>query len=106
MLSIIPKKKIKSKKRKRKIGKIIMNKLCEYLDFRGIKYHVFAKKIGTSTTTLHQILKKGRDPSRKLAVEIEKKTQGFVTVYDWDLPTENVKDKKEQNNETQGNDQK
>jgi len=60
-----------------------MNKLCEYLDFRGIKHHVFAKKIGCSTTTLHQILKKGRIPHLKTAVEIEKKTKGLVTVYDW-----------------------
>ena len=53
-----------------------MNKLCEYLDFRGIKHSVFAKKIGTSTTTLHKILKKGLIPSLKTAIEIEKKTKG------------------------------
>ncbi len=80
-----------------------MNKLCEYLDFRGIKYHVFAKKIGTSTTTLHQILKKGRDPSLKLAIEIEKKTKGLITVYDWDLSTKDMENKEEQSNEKKQN---
>ncbi len=74
-----------------------MNKLCEYLDFRGIKHAVFAKKIGTSTTTLHQILKKERVPSLKLAVEIEKKTKGLVTVYDW----LNSKENKNRNVDTQ-----
>ena len=65
-----------------------MNKLCEYLDFRGIKHSVFAKKIGTSTTTLHKILKKGLMPALKMAIEIEKKTKGEVGVYDWVLPTD------------------
>lgn len=78
-----------------------MNKLCEYLDFRGIKHHIFAKKIGTSNTTLHQILKRGRVPSLKTAIEIEKKTKGFVTVYDWCDSIEDVEDKKNKNDKTE-----
>lgn len=83
-----------------------MNKLCEYLDFRGIKYHVFAKKIGTSTTTLHQILKRGRIPSLKIAIEIEKKTKGLITVYDWEPSPKHVEDKKEQDNEKENSEEK
>lgn len=68
-----------------------MNKLAEYLDFTGIKHAVFAKKIGTTTTTLHNILRKGLTPSLKLAIAIEKETKGKIRVYDWLEP---VKDKK------------
>lgn len=42
-----------------------------------------ADKIGISTSTLHDILRKGQLPSLKIAYEIEQYTRGSVTVYDW-----------------------
>lgn len=42
-----------------------------------------AEKLGISTSTLHDILRKGQLPSLKLAYEIEQYTKGAVTVYDW-----------------------
>ncbi len=42
-----------------------------------------ADKLKISTSTLHDILKKGQMPSLKLAYEIEKYTKGAITVYDW-----------------------
>jgi DNA-binding XRE family transcriptional regulator len=57
--------------------------LIEFFRERGIKNNVFAEKIGTSTCTLFNILKKGHVPNISLAYEIEKKTNGRVTLYDW-----------------------
>ena len=42
-----------------------------------------AEKIGISTSTLHDILRKGQMPSLLVAYEIEKYTRGAVTIYDW-----------------------
>jgi len=84
-------------KEKNKI-KELMNKLGEYLRVRGTKHIVFAEKIGTSTTTLHNILKKGLIPSLPIAIEIEKKTKGVVSVYDWDSTQDQEESKTHKNN--------
>lgn len=42
-----------------------------------------AQKIGVSTSTLHDILRKDQIPSLTVAYEIEQYTRGAVTVYDW-----------------------
>lgn len=42
-----------------------------------------AEKLSISTSTLHDILKKGQMPSLKLAYQIEQYTKGSITVYDW-----------------------
>ena len=42
-----------------------------------------AEKLGISTSTLHDILRKGLIPNLKLAYAIEKYTKGVITMYDW-----------------------
>lgn len=60
-----------------------MTKLQKYLNDRGIKHRYFAELIGVSNATLHNILKSKHLPNIPTAIEIEKKTRGFVTIYDW-----------------------
>lgn len=57
--------------------------LVDYLKKRGIKHRYFADKIGTSTCTLHSILKKNHVPHISILYNIEKNTLGRVTLYDW-----------------------
>lgn len=70
-----------------------MKKLIDYLEYTGIKQLVFARKLGTNTTTLHNILRKGLMPSLEIAVAIERETKGKVSVYDWLKTKENQKSK-------------
>ncbi len=63
-------------------------RLKEYLDLNHVTYQGFAEIIKTSKFTIHQILHGKRYPNMKLAIEIEKRTSGKVTLYDWEL-TEN-----------------
>jgi transcriptional regulator with XRE-family HTH domain len=42
-----------------------------------------AEKLSISTSTLHDILRKGQMPSLKLAYQIELYTKGDITLYDW-----------------------
>lgn len=42
-----------------------------------------AEKLKISTSTLHDILRKGQMPSLRLAYDIEQYTKGSITVYDW-----------------------
>lgn len=60
-----------------------MKKLSDWLEKKCIKQKGFAHEIGMSTSTLHEILRNGRMPSLKTAYEIEKFTQGDITLYDW-----------------------
>ena len=60
-----------------------MNKFSEWMKCNDKKQRGVAAKIGISTTTLHEILRKNHMPSLKLAYEIEKYTKGAVTMYDW-----------------------
>ena len=60
-----------------------MNRFAEWMQGNDKKQRGVAEKLGISTSTLHDILRKGQMPSLKLAYEIEKYTKGAVTVYDW-----------------------
>lgn len=60
-----------------------MNKFAEWMQANDKKQRGTAEKLGISTSTLHDILRKGQMPSLKLAYEIEQYTKGAITVYDW-----------------------
>lgn len=60
-----------------------MNKFADWMKSNDKKQRGVAEKLGISTSTLHDILRKGQLPSLKLAYEIEQYTKGAVTVYDW-----------------------
>lgn len=66
-----------------------MNKFAEWMQSNDKKQRGVAEKLGISTSTLHDILRKGQMPSLKLAYEIEQYTKGSITLYDWvDAPTQ------------------
>jgi len=67
-----------------------VNKLEKYLKHHSITQRGFAKKIGTTPNNLSSLIKGKSMPSLRLAYEIEKKTGGLVTLYDW-LPYEDKK---------------
>jgi transcriptional regulator with XRE-family HTH domain len=60
-----------------------MNKFAKWMKANDKKQRGVAEKLGISTTTLHDILRKGQMPNMKVAYEIEKYTNGAVTLYDW-----------------------
>jgi DNA-binding XRE family transcriptional regulator len=60
-----------------------VNKFAQWVKCTDKKQRGVAEKLGISTSTLHNILRKGLIPNLKLAYEIEKYTKGAVTVYDW-----------------------
>lgn len=60
-----------------------MNKFAEWMKNNDKKQRGVAEKVGISTSSLHDILKKNQTPSLMVAYEIEKYTHGVVTVYDW-----------------------
>lgn len=60
-----------------------MKKLTDYLKIKHIKQRGFAEDIGISTSSLHEILRLGKIPTLKVAYEIEKFTEGHITLYDW-----------------------
>lgn len=64
-----------------------VHKLQKYLNHKETTQRKFAAKIGTSATHLGRLIAGACIPSLRVAFEIEKKTGGLVTVYDW-LPTE------------------
>ncbi len=64
-----------------------MNKLEKYLKHRSITQRGFAIKIGTTPNNLNSLIHGKSMPSLRLAYEIEKKTGGLVTMYDW-IPDE------------------
>ena len=61
----------------------MLNKFADWMKANDKKQRGVAEKIGISTSTLHDILRKDQLPSLKVAFEIEKYTRGAVTVYDW-----------------------
>jgi DNA-binding XRE family transcriptional regulator len=61
----------------------IMNPLREFLETTGIMQKNFAKAVGTSTFTIHNILHDIRLPSLALAYKIEEVTLGKVHLYSW-----------------------
>lgn len=60
-----------------------MNKFAEWLKNNDKKQRAVAEKLGISSSTLHDILKKGLTPNLKIAYSIEKYTKGAITLYDW-----------------------
>jgi len=60
-----------------------VNKFSEWIIVSDKKQTGVAEKIGISTSSLHDILRKGQMPSLRVAYEIEKYTRGAITVYDW-----------------------
>jgi DNA-binding XRE family transcriptional regulator len=72
-----------------------MNKFALWMKNNEKKQRGVAEKLGISTTTMHEILRKGLMPSLKLAYAIEIYTQGAITVYDWiDQSTEQSSDQR------------
>lgn len=63
-------------------------KLEKYIEETGIKKNFLCKKIGITPATLSNILAGLYSPSLKIAVAVDKYTEGKVSVYDW-LLTEN-----------------
>lgn len=60
-----------------------MKRFAAWMQDNEKKQRGVAEKLGISTSTLHEILKKGKLPSLKLAYKIEKYTKGAITLYDW-----------------------
>lgn len=59
--------------------------LQEYLYRRGVQQTFIAKQAGVSKETINRILRRGFAPTLKLAIAIEKATNGEVSVYSWDM---------------------
>ena len=60
-----------------------MNKFAEWMKSNDKKQRGVAEKLSISTSTLNDILRKGKLPSLKLAYYIEQYTKGAITLYDW-----------------------
>jgi DNA-binding XRE family transcriptional regulator len=60
-----------------------VNKFAVWMKSNDKKQRGVAEKLGISTSTLHDILKKEHMPSLKLAYQIELYTKGAITMYDW-----------------------
>ena len=60
-----------------------MNRLQEYFENTGVMKQFFAKKLGTTPTTLCAWLSGRSKPRVDMAIKIEKQTDGFVTVRHW-----------------------
>lgn len=60
-----------------------MNKFADWIKNNDKKQRGVAQKLGISSATLYEILKKGLIPNLKTAYRIEKYTRGCVTLYDW-----------------------
>lgn len=56
--------------------------LKDYISKSGIRKNFFCEKAGLSVVTLWDILKKGGTNNLKLAIAIEKATEGKVSCYD------------------------
>ncbi len=59
------------------------NLLHAYFVSECTQQKAFAKKIGVSATTLHNIINNKTIPSLKVAYEIEKATHGKVPAHSW-----------------------
>ena len=73
-----------------------MNKFAAWIYHNHKKQRGVAEKLGVSTSTLHDILRKDLVPSLKVAYEIEKYTNGDITLYDW---IDHIKAKKKEASE-------
>jgi len=75
-------------------------KLEEYLKLKKLSLRKFAKLIGVTHGHVSQILRKKKSPSLLLAKQIEKVTDGKVTIYDLIEPDAPSRYKQVQDNET------
>ena len=73
-----------------------MKKFSDWVMKKDIKQKGMAKKIGISTSTMHEILRCDKIPNIKTAYEIEKYTKGEITLYDW--VDQNINEIKAKNN--------
>lgn len=71
-----------------------MNKFAEWMKNHDKKQAGVAKKLGISTSTLHEILRKGHIPHINVAYKIELYTNGAIDLYDWIDEKELKKSKK------------
>ncbi len=60
-----------------------MNKFAAWVYNNDRKQRAIAQKLGISSSTLHEILRKDHMPSLQIAYEIERYTNGDITLYDW-----------------------
>ena len=60
-----------------------MNRFALWMKDNDKKQRRVAEKLVISSSTLHDILRKGQMPNLKLAYRIEKYTRGAITLYDW-----------------------
>lgn len=60
-----------------------MCKFADWIKNNDKKQRGVAEKLGISTSTLYDILKKNQPPSLMLAYDIEVYTKEAVTMYDW-----------------------
>lgn len=60
-----------------------MEKLRKYLKSNKLKQNEFAESIGATTSTISRVLNGEHLPDLKLAVTIQRKTNGFVRCEDW-----------------------
>lgn len=77
----------------------MVDKFHDWMKNNDKKQCAVAAKIGISASYLSDILKLGKMPSIRIAYEIEKYTNGVVTVYDWldqDM-NDRIKSKKKKN---------
>lgn len=78
-----------------------MCKFAEWMQANDKKQRAVAQKLGISTSTLHDILRKNHVPGLNLAYRIEQYTRGAITVYDWvDQPMEPSKKIRKKRNST------
>lgn len=68
-----------------------VNKFATWVKNNDKKQRGVAEKLGISTSTLHDILRKDLMPSLRLAYQIEIYTKGAITLYDWvDEPNKQI----------------
>lgn len=71
-------------------------KIKEYLDKYMINNKRFADSVGINPVTFCKIVYENTQPKLKVAIAIEKVTEGKVSVYDWCNDTDNEIEKKDQ----------
>lgn len=60
-----------------------MKKFSEWIKNNDKKQCLVAARLSISSSSLNDILRLGRMPSIRVACEIEKYTNGEITIYDW-----------------------
>lgn len=58
-------------------------KLQKYIEDHCIKKTTFAKQMNITASHLQHVMKGACAPGLKVAYEIEKRTCGYVKIYDW-----------------------